>query len=121
MRLLATAATVVCLAAAPAWAQSAATESGGAATSTSQASAPELTPEQRQAVYKSLARRHKYRRGKLHARVGSTLPRSVRLHRVPRQAATAPVQRYRYALEGDQVVLADPATRTVVLIIGVGF
>jgi hypothetical protein len=121
MRLIAAFATVLCLAAAPALAQDAAADKAAPAASTSNPAAPELTPAQRQAVYKSLARRHKLRRRRLHVRVGSRLPRSVRLYPVPRQAATEPVRRYRYTLAGDRVVLADPDTRTIVLIIGVGF
>ena len=47
--------------------------------------------------------------------IGSVLPRSVNLYRVPRDYHVSP--RYRYAMVNDQTVIVDPRTRRIVDII----
>jgi Protein of unknown function (DUF1236) len=81
-----------------------------------------LNPEQERALYQTLRKqRVKVRSAKLDARVGSQVPRSVSLYGVPMDAPIVSVRGCRYTLAGDRVILVEARTRTIVLILGVGF
>jgi hypothetical protein len=82
----------------------------------------DLNPEQKRAAYETLFEPgSKVEPETANVGVGSKLPRSVKLRSVPRHATTRKLRRYRYTMSGDRVVLVDPKSRQVVLILGVGF
>jgi hypothetical protein len=83
-----------------------------------------MDPAQERALYERLVNsRVKPAPAGTALRVGQRVPRSVRLHRLPRSAAApAAVRRYEFALaENRQVALVDPRTRVLVHLLGVGF
>jgi hypothetical protein len=81
-----------------------------------------LSPEQERSLYQMLRKqRVKVRSAKLDAQVGSRVPQSVSLYGVPKNEPIVSVRGCRYTLAGDRVILVEPTTRTIILILGVGF
>jgi hypothetical protein len=82
----------------------------------------QLSSEQQRTLYQNLIATHvKPAPAGVRVGVGTRLPRSVRLHPVPRRVQPAPVRRYRYAVADRRVVLVEPKDRRIVMILGVGF
>lgn len=51
-------------------------------------------------------------------KVGETVPEEIPLLNIPASLNIVKVIRYRYTVDGDKVILADPLTREVVAVIG---
>ena len=77
----------------------------------------EIAPEQRTLI-KQYVTSHKVAPVKLKERisVGATLPRSVRLARVPGEWGSA-FSKYRYVYSDDHIYFVEPSTRKVVTVV----
>jgi hypothetical protein len=81
----------------------------------------QLSYEQERSLYETLSKqRIKAPPADWQADVGARVPRSVALYRVPQRTDPAPLRRYRYTVANSRVVLVEPATRTIVRLVGVG-
>lgn len=81
---------------------------------------PELSVEQKSAIYRAVRQdRTKVARGAFPAQLGADVPPSLELYALPDDAmAQAPVTKlYRVVVIGDKVVLVDPTTMRVVEVI----
>lgn len=96
-----------------------AASAGFAAAQTITTTTVEMTPEQRTTVYRSITRERipAPPPADFRVSVGADVPSAVELYEVPASVEVVPVQRYRYTVVGDDVVLVDPSTRRVVQII----
>jgi hypothetical protein len=77
----------------------------------------QLTPVQRQTVYRTIVReRVSPARPTVEYRIGTRVPESVQLYSVPQEVAVEvpAVRSYKYMVVNDRVVLIDPATSEVV-------
>ena len=76
----------------------------------------QLTPVQRETIYRTIVREPAAPPPRVEYRIGTAVPGSVRLYRVPRSVAVAvpAVKAYRYMVVNGEVVLVDPATSQVV-------
>ncbi|MBS0249200.1 MAG: DUF1236 domain-containing protein [Proteobacteria bacterium] len=77
----------------------------------------ELTPAQRQTVYRTIIReRAAPAQPTVEYRVGTRVPETAHLYAVPQDVAVEVpmVRRYRYMVVNDRVLLVDPATSEVV-------
>jgi hypothetical protein len=77
----------------------------------------ELTPVQRQRIYRTIAREPvETMPPAVEYRVGTRVPRGARLYEVPRDVAVEvpAVSTYKYIRVNNRVVLVDPATSEVV-------
>lgn len=77
----------------------------------------ELTPVQRQTVYRTIVREPvEVAPPAIEYRVGTRIPAGVRLYTVPREVAVEvpAIRSYRYMRVNNRVVLVDPATSEVV-------
>jgi hypothetical protein len=77
----------------------------------------QLTPVQRQTIYRTIVReRVAAPPPAVEYRVGTRVPESVQLYSVPQAVAVEvpAIKRYKYMVVNDQVVLVDPATSEVV-------
>jgi hypothetical protein len=77
----------------------------------------ELTPVQRQTIYRTIVREPvEVAPPAVEYRVGTRVPRGVRLYSVPREVAVEvpAIRSYRYMRVNNRVVLVDPATSEVV-------
>jgi hypothetical protein len=77
----------------------------------------QLTPVQRQMVYRTIVReRVSPARPTVEYRVGTRVPESVQLYSVPQAVAVEvpAIRSYKYMVVNDRVVLIDPATSEVV-------
>ena len=79
----------------------------------------QITPDQERAIFGALIKQKpaKPPPASFNASVGMDLPAGVEVYDVPADSALEPVRRYRYTVMGDQVVLVDPATKKVVLVL----
>jgi Protein of unknown function (DUF1236) len=81
----------------------------------------ELTPVQRQTIYRTIVRAPVTRApAAVEYRVGTPVPRSVHLYPMPHDVVVQvpAVRTYRYMVVNHQVVLVDPATSQVVAELG---
>jgi len=77
----------------------------------------QLTPVQRQKVYRTIVReRVTPARPTVEYRVGTRVPESVELYAMPQEVAVEvpAIRSYKYMVVNDRVVLIDPATSEVV-------
>lgn len=77
----------------------------------------ELSPVQRQTVYRTIVReRVRPARPTVEYRVGARVPQEVELYSVPNAVAVEvpAIRRYKYMMVNDHVVLVDPVTSEVV-------
>jgi len=76
----------------------------------------QLTPVQRQTIYRTIVREPVAPPPTVEYRVGTPVPGNVRLYRLPRSVAVAvpAVKAYKYMVVNGEVVLVDPATSQVV-------
>ena len=77
----------------------------------------QLTPVQRQTVYRTIVReRVSPARPTVEYRVGTRVPESVQLYSVPQEVAVEvpAIRSYKYMVVNDRVVLIDPATSEVI-------
>ena len=77
----------------------------------------QLTPVQRQKVYRTIVReRVAPARPTVEYRVGTRVPESVELYSMPQEVAVEvpAIRSYKYMVVNDRVVLIDPATSEVV-------
>jgi hypothetical protein len=77
----------------------------------------QLTPVQRQKVYRTIVReRVSPARPTVEYRVGTRVPENVQLYSVPQEVAVEvpAIRSYKYVVVNDRVVLIDPATSEVV-------
>lgn len=77
----------------------------------------QLTPVQRQTVYRTIVReRVAAPQATVEYRVGTRIPASAQLYTVPQQVAVEvpAVRSYKYMVVNGQVLLVDPATSEVV-------
>src|SRR5215510_7045687 len=77
----------------------------------------ELTPVQRQTIYRTIVReRVDPAPPTVEYRVGARVPESVQLHSVPQEVAleVPAIRAYKYMVVNNRVVLIDPATSEVV-------
>lgn len=77
----------------------------------------ELTPVQRQTIYRTIVREPvEVAPPAIEYRVGTRVPPGVRLYTVPREVAVEvpAIRSYRYVRVNNRVVLVDPATSEVV-------
>jgi uncharacterized protein DUF1236 len=77
----------------------------------------QLTPVQRQKVYRTIVReRVSPARPTVEYRVGTRVPENVQLYSVPQEVAVEvpAIRTYKYVVVNDRVVLIDPATSEVV-------
>ncbi len=84
---------------------------------TTQPAALQLTPVQRQTIYRTIVReRAAAAQPTVAYRVGTRIPESARLYAVPQQVAVEvpAVKAYKYMVVNGQVLLVDPATSEVV-------
>ena len=81
-----------------------------------------LTPDEQRKLYESLIRQPVTRPPPPGStfNVGTPVPRTVKLYRVPRTVRPG-LQRYRYTVAQNRVVLVEPASRKIIMLIGVGF
>jgi hypothetical protein len=74
-----------------------------------------LTPEQRQIVYRDIARERVVPApGTVTYTVGARVPAETRLYTMPDTVAVPAVKQYRYMMVNGRVVLIDPVTSEVV-------
>ena len=81
----------------------------------------ELTPVQRQTIYRTIVRAPAARApAAVEYRIGARVPHTVRLYPLPHDVVVQvpAVRTYRYMVVNDQVVLVDPATSQVVAELG---
>lgn len=77
----------------------------------------QLTPVQRQTVYRTIVReRSAPAQATVEYRVGTRIPASTQLYAMPQQVAVEvpAIQSYKYMVVNDRVFLVDPATSQVV-------
>jgi hypothetical protein len=77
----------------------------------------QLTPVQRQTIYRTIVRERVARaQPTVEYRVGTRIPASAHLYTVPQQVVTEvpAMQAYKYMIVNDKVLLVDPATSQVV-------
>jgi hypothetical protein len=77
----------------------------------------QLTPVQRQTVYRTIVReRVSPARPTVEYRVGTRVPESAQLYSVPQEVAVEvpAIRSYKYMVVNDRVVLIDPATSEVI-------
>ena len=77
----------------------------------------QLTPVQRQTIYRTIVRERPLATEPIvEYRVGTRVPPTARLYTVPQQVAVAvpAIKTYKYMMVNDQVVLVDPLTSEVV-------
>ncbi len=77
----------------------------------------QLTPVQRQTVYRTIVReRVAAPRGTVEYRVGTRIPANAPLYAVPQEVAVEvpAIRSYKYMVVNGQVLLVDPATSEVV-------
>jgi hypothetical protein len=77
----------------------------------------QLTPVQRQTVYRTVVReRVSPARPTVEYRIGTRVPESMQLYSVPQEVAVEvpAIRSYKYMVVNDRVVLIDPATSEVV-------
>lgn len=77
----------------------------------------QLTPVQRQTIYRTIVRRPvEAPPPTVEYRVGTRVPQGARLYEVPQEVAVEvpAIRSYKYMLVNDRVVLVDPATSEVV-------
>jgi hypothetical protein len=77
----------------------------------------QLTPVQRQRVYRTIVREGvSPARPTVEYRVGTRVPENVQLYSVPQEVAVEvpAIRSYKYVVVNDRVVLIDPATSEVV-------
>jgi hypothetical protein len=81
----------------------------------------ELSPAQRTTIYRTVTRepRTVIRRPEFRVKPGDRIQETVEIHEMPRTVVTEVpvVERYRYMVVNDEVLLVDPATSEVVEII----
>ncbi len=79
--------------------------------------AVQLTPVQRQTIYRTIVReRPLAAEPTVEYRVGTRVPQTARLYAVPQQVAVEvpAIRTYKYMMVNNQVVLVDPVTSEVV-------
>jgi hypothetical protein len=76
----------------------------------------QLTPVQRQTIYRTIVRRPVEAQPTIEYRVGTRVPQGARLYEVPQEVGVEvpAIRSYKYMLVNDRVVLVDPATSEVV-------
>ena len=77
----------------------------------------QLTPVQRQTVYRTIVReRVSPARPTVEYRVGTRVPEGVQLYSVPQEVAVEvpAIRSYKYMVVNDRIVLIDPATSEVI-------
>ncbi len=77
----------------------------------------QLTPVQRQTIYRTIVRRPVQEvQPAVEYRLGTRVPQGARLYEVPEQVAVdvPAIRQYKYMVVNDRVVLVDPATSEVV-------
>ena len=77
----------------------------------------ELTPVQRQTIYRTIVRQPVQEvQPTVEYRVGTRVPRDARLYALPQQVGVdvPAIRSYKYMMVNDRVVLVDPATGEVV-------
>jgi len=77
----------------------------------------ELTPVQRQTIYRTIVRQPVQEvQPTVEYRVGTRVPRDARLYALPQQVGVdvPAIRSYKYRMVNDRVVLVDPATGEVV-------
>jgi hypothetical protein len=76
----------------------------------------QLTPVQRQTIYRTIVREQAPPQTAVEYQVGARIPQSTRLYAVPQQLAVEvpAVKAYKYMVVNDRVLLVDPATSEVV-------
>ena len=81
-----------------------------------------LTPEEQRNVYQSLTQQPVTTPPPPGStfNVGARVPASVKLYNVPRNVRTG-LRRYRYTVAQNRVVLVEPTSRKIIMLIGVGF
>ena len=81
--------------------------------------AQQLTPQQEQTIYDNILKGHLTSSAPpgFDAAKGNELPSSVLTNPFPSSMDDSGIQRYEYAVTGDEVVVADPKTRRIVGVI----
>ena len=76
----------------------------------------QLTPVQRETIYRTIVRTHVAPPPTVAYRIGAPVPQGARLYRVPQSVAVAvpAVKAYRYMVVNGEVLLVDPTTSEVV-------
>jgi hypothetical protein len=76
----------------------------------------ELTPVQRQTIYRTIVRQPMEAQPTVEYRVGTRVPQDTRLYALPQQVGVdvPAIRSYKYMMVNDRVVLVDPATGEVV-------
>jgi hypothetical protein len=79
----------------------------------------EITPQQEASIYTNLAKTKiaKPPPASFNASVGMDVPSDVELYAIPSDIAVASIQPYLYTVLYDEVVLVDPGTKKVVLVL----
>lgn len=78
---------------------------------------PQLTPVQRQSVYRTIVReRVAAPQARVEYRVGTRIPAETQLYAVPQEVAVEvpAIRSYKYMVVNNQVLLVDPVTSEVV-------
>jgi Protein of unknown function (DUF1236) len=77
-----------------------------------------ITPQQEASIYTALAKTAiaDPPPASFNASVGMDVPAAVALYPIPRDVAVAAIERYLYTVLYDEVILVDPATRKIVLV-----
>jgi hypothetical protein len=79
----------------------------------------EMTPQQETSIYTNLAKTTvaKPPPASFNASVGMHVPADVDLYEIPSDIAVASIRRYLYTVLYDEVILVDPTTKKIVLVL----